>query len=55
MSSAIPGTVHCTEERQNGSRHPHPVFKYGTPVADVLRPFEQFTVSWDTRLRNPRW
>lgn len=41
------------DERKHGSRHP--VFKYGTPVADILRPFEQFAVSWDTRLRNPRW
>lgn len=40
-------------EQQDGSRHP--LFKYGMPVADILRPFEQFAVSWDTRLRNPRW
>lgn len=32
-----------------------PVFKYGMPVSDVLREYDQFAVSFDTRLRNPRW
>jgi len=25
------------------------------PVSDVLREYDQFAVSFDTRLRNPRW
>lgn len=30
-------------------------FLAGMPVSDVLRDYDQFAVSFDTRLRNPRW
>mmetsp|Transcript_1435 Transcript_1435/g.4274 ORF Transcript_1435/g.4274 Transcript_1435/m.4274 type:complete len:410 (-) Transcript_1435:16-1245(-) len=41
--------------RQGSGSGSGPVFKYGAPVADVLRQYDQFGVLWDTRLRNPRW
>lgn len=35
--------------------HPFRMLSTGAPIGDVLRTFDGFTVSYDTRLRNPRW
>ena len=33
----------------------HHALKYGAPSIEHLRFFKNFVVSYDTRLRNPRW
>lgn len=33
----------------------HPTGKYGLPTADQVRVFTDFIVSYDNRLRNPKW
>ena len=33
----------------------HHALKYGAPSTDNLRFFRNFVVSYDTRLRNPKW
>ncbi len=33
----------------------HHALKYGAPSSENLRMFQDFVVSYDARLRNPRW
>ena len=33
----------------------HHALKYGAPSSENLRFFKNFVVSYDSRLRNPRW
>ena len=33
----------------------HHALKYGAPNSENLRFFQNFVVSYDSRLRNPRW
>ena len=33
----------------------HHALKYGLPSSENLRFFQNFVVSYDARLRNPRW
>lgn len=43
---------------QQGDLQPeevHHALKYGVPSTNNLRFFKDFVVSYDTRMRNPRW
>ena len=52
---AIPGVLHPGRQENLQPQELHHALKYGAPSTEHLRFFKNFVVSYDTRLRNPRW